>query len=128
MSHLLFRRKTVIGAALLLAAAGTVTAQTKADAPQRCIQISRIDHTKVVDNQNILFYMRGGKVYNNHLPHPCSTLSFGRAFKFATSQSQLCSVDIISVIESSTGDEIAGAKCGLGMFVPVSPQPKAHKD
>ncbi len=126
----LSRGKMVFGTAALLintCVFGAV-ANSEADGVHRCIPISSIRRTEVVDDQNILFYMNNKKIYNNHLPYRCNGLAFGKAFKYATSQSQLCNVDIISVIQSTTGDVLPGASCGLGMFVPAGPTKKSPKD
>ena len=63
--------------------------------------------------------MRDGTVLKNTLPHSCPSLGFEKAFTYATSLSQLCSVDIISVIQQGGGPRI-GASCGLGTFVPTA--------
>jgi hypothetical protein len=134
MSHLL-QGKTLFRLFALLIAVDAIAAEPAPDAnantnpnsasnAQRCVQINTIRRTEVVDDQNILFHMRGNKVYNNRLPNRCPGLGLGRAFKYSTSSSQLCNVDIISVIESSTGRIVSGARCGLGMFVPVEPKKK----
>ncbi len=93
---------------------------------ERCIPISRIEHTKVVDDQTVLFMMKGGKVYKNQLPHRCIGLAQAKAFKYATSQSQLCNVDLITPFGHSTGEVVPGASCALGMFLPSAPEPKQH--
>ncbi|MFT3929148.1 MAG: hypothetical protein QM709_02520 [Spongiibacteraceae bacterium] len=86
---------------------------------ERCIQIKDIRRTEVVDNQNILFYVRNKKIYNNHLPHRCGGLAVGNAFQYETSQSELCNTDVIRVLNSTTGELLPGASCGLGVFEPV---------
>src|SRR5262245_2663678 len=42
--------------------------------PQECINVQSIDKHEAVDDQNLLFYMRGGRVYRNHLPRKCPGL------------------------------------------------------
>jgi hypothetical protein len=128
--------RTCIGASALLLAlnahgADDVSKKSTANSAgrgnaERCIQISRIDHTQVVDDQNIVFHMRGGKAYNNSLPERCIGLKAANAFKYSTSQSQLCNVDIISVWSQSVGEVVPGASCGLGMFEPIEGKKKAH--
>ena len=84
---------------------------------ETCIQVTRIRNSQVRSDNTIDFEMNGGKVYRNTLPYGCSGLGFEKAFAYKTSLSQLCSTDIIHVIDSS-GDR-RGASCGLGPFVPV---------
>ena len=82
----------------------------------RCIQTSRINDTRVHDDQTIDFHLLGGDVYRNTLPHRCPSLGFEERFAYRTNSSQLCSVDVITVLYS---DGTRGAGCGLGEFLPV---------
>ena len=86
--------------------------------PVTCVQISRIRETRVRDDQTIDFIMNGGQVYRNRLPNRCPQLGFEEAFSYKTSISQLCNVDIITVINRG-GSGINGPSCGLGEFQPV---------
>ena len=88
----------------------------------RCIQLRSIDSTRVRDDQTIDFYMLGNKVYRNRLPHSCPSLGFEEKFSYTTSLSELCSVDIITVLHSSPVTR--GASCGLGEFQPITGAPK----
>lgn len=114
----------VIGVSL--AAAGSYAADNPPPSAngERCIQIKDIHRTEVVDDQNILFYLRNKKVYNNHLPQRCGGLAFDKTFKYETSQSQLCDVDLIYPLTYAGGNLMPGAACGLGVFVPVEPKDK----
>ena len=115
-------------AALALATAGcsgnqpprTPPAMVPAGDPVNCVQTSQIRSTQVQDDQTIDFTMRNGQVFRNTLPNRCPGLGFSRAFSYSTSTSQLCSVDIITVIEQGGGPR-RGASCGLGQFVPAKP-------
>lgn len=89
-----------------------------------CIDISRIDSTKVLANNVIDFKMRGGKVYRNTLPANCSGLVFEDRFSYRTSTSRLCNVDIIRVLHSYGGQLEEGVGCGLGKFQPVERAPQ----
>ena len=82
----------------------------------RCIQTSRINDTRVHDDQTIDFHLLGGDVYRNTLPNRCPSLGFEERFAYSTSIGQLCSVDVITVLYS---DGTRGAGCGLGEFLPV---------
>lgn len=84
-----------------------------------CIPIAQIRSSLVRDDRTIDFEMSGGKVYRNTLPNRCPRLGFEEAFSYNTSLSQLCSSDIIYVLESLGGELRRGVGCGLGKFVPV---------
>jgi hypothetical protein len=90
-----------------------------------CITINQIRSTHVIDNQTIDFKMAGGKVYRNRLSQSCPGLGFEERFSYRTSQSQLCSVDIIRVLQSYGGRLEEGVGCGLGKFQPVEKVPTA---
>ena len=85
-----------------------------------CISLSRLDRTKVVDDSTILFYMLGPDVYVNKLRHKCPGLARTDAISYRTSLSRLCTVDIITGLRQSGGGFFPAARCGLGMFVPIS--------
>jgi hypothetical protein len=81
--------------------------------PVDCIDLSRIDRTRVRDNRTIDFTMRGREVYRNRLRQECSGLAFEDSFAYRTSLSRLCSVDLITVNRSGGG---VGPTCALGSF------------
>ncbi len=87
--------------------------------PVRCVSLSQIRSTNVVDNSTIDFKMAGGKTYRNSLPHSCPGLKFEDRFLYRTSQSQLCNVDIVRVLHDYGGRLQEGVGCGLGKFQPV---------
>ncbi len=95
-----------------------------ADAPARtCVLLQNIRETRVINDQTIDFYLRDGKVLRNTLPNRCPNLGVERAFTYATSITQLCNVDIITVINQGGGNML-GARCGLGKFTPYDPPPR----
>jgi len=85
--------------------------------PVDCVLLQNIQSTRVHGDSTIDFHLRGGKVYRNTLPQSCPMLGFEQRFLYQTSLSQLCSVDIITVLQSP--DLTRGASCGLGQFQPV---------
>ncbi len=85
-----------------------------------CINFRNIRGTQVIDDQTIDFHVTGNKVYRNTLPNRCPQLGFQRAFAYQTSISQLCSMDVITVIVPGSGP-MTGASCGLGKFTPIKP-------
>ena len=86
--------------------------------PVSCVYIPSIQNTEVRDDRTIDFIMNGNKVYRNTLPNSCPSLGFERRFMYKTSLSQLCSVDIITVLYNSPNLS-RGASCGLGKFQPM---------
>ncbi len=106
---------------------------------ERCIPIRSIQNTHVIDDRNILFYMRGKQVYLNQLPRRCGGLGMQRRFMYETSLSQLCDLDTITVLNAFGGGFTRGATCGLGLFHPITeedadalrnaepPQPEAEE-
>jgi hypothetical protein len=91
-----------------------------------CLQMPNIRQTMVRDDQTIDFIMRDGRWFRNTLPMRCPQLGFERAFSYQTSITQLCNVDIITVIVQGAGTR-RGASCGLGKFTPIEPIRPAKK-
>lgn len=89
--------------------------------PQDCITVSRIDQTEALDDQNILFRMRGNQVFRNHLPRKCPGLERENRIAYRTSAGRLCSIDTITVLEQFGVGFRDGFTCRLGEFVPLSP-------
>lgn len=87
--------------------------------PVNCIQLRSIRSTNVRDGSTIDFIMNGGKAYRNTLPYSCPSLGFEKRFLYKTSLSQLCSVDIITVLWNGGTGLQPGASCGLGEFQPM---------
>jgi hypothetical protein len=110
------------------AAAATASATPKEPGTQSCLMLSQIDSSNVMDDKTIIFRMRSGtpRYYKNTLPYRCSGLGFNEAFSYKTSINQLCSVDIIHVLEN-VGGVREGMSCGLGDFVPYTPPEKIKK-
>ena len=92
---------------------------TETGKPENCIPLRQISETRVHGDRTIDFIMTGRKVYRNTLPYACPGLGFEERFSYATSLSQLCSVDIITVLYSTRVLQ-RGASCGLGPFQPVT--------
>ncbi|WP_249171827.1 hypothetical protein [Erythrobacter sp. JK5] len=86
---------------------------------ESCISRSQIRNTLVRSDQVIDFEMLGGKTYRNVLRSPCPRLGFEEAFTYTTSTNQLCTPEIIYVLEEIGGKLSRGPGCGLGRFVPV---------
>ena len=115
---------TVLALAATVSVAGARDRNAVPDAtpigdPVDCVQLTNIRSTQVHGDSTIDFHMNGGKIYRNTLPNSCPSLGFEERFSYKTSLSQLCSVDIIRVLQSYGGSLQEGAGCGLGKFQPV---------
>jgi hypothetical protein len=86
--------------------------------PVHCISLNQIRQTRVRSDKIIDFYVGNRKIMRNELPHSCPSLGFEERFLYKTSLSQLCSVDMITVLHSAGGLSL-GASCGLGKFQPM---------
>jgi len=118
----MFNKFRAVGACLLgLFLFTGVVADEQDDAmAKRCIGLIRIDKTEVIDDQTILFYMRGGEIYKNALPHRCIGLQNERTFMYRTTISELCDLDVVTVLYNQGFGFTPGASCGLGRFYPIS--------
>ena len=81
-----------------------------------CLEINRIDHTRVLNDHQILFYMNGRqdghKVWINNLSNRCSTLTSQDGFAWVSSLPKYCdNLEIIRVLRT-------GQTCMLGAFTP----------
>jgi hypothetical protein len=102
---------------MLLAAASAQADSAKGN--DVCLDIDHVDHTVVVDDQTILYYMRGGKIWKNTLQRQCSSLKFEQGFVEDIRGGEVCSNrQTIRVIQT-------GALCSLGAFTPYTPPPKS---
>ncbi len=87
---------------------------------ERCISVSRLRSTHAVDDRTMLFYMRGGDTYLNVLSHNCPGLKRQNRISYKVIAGRLCSVDVITVLESFGGGLSPGISCGLGQFYGIS--------
>jgi len=116
-------------AATVVVAASAVAQNDLADVegafdrtPQNCILVSSIDETDAVDDQNLIFRMRGNKVFRNHLPRKCPGLERENRIAYEVRNARLCSIDTITVLEQRFGVGLQGGfTCRLGEFIPLSP-------
>lgn len=84
-----------------------------------CVPLPQLRESRVRDDSTIDFVGTGKRAWRNTLPASCPGLGSERRFSYETSLSQLCSTDIIYVLQYY-GDKLQrGAGCGLGKFVPV---------
>jgi len=83
---------------------------------QRCLSSRPIRKTEVLDDQNILFYMRGAAIYLNHLPKPCKKLAQSGRFLYRTTVARLCKSDMITILRDTGLGLSTGRSCKLGTF------------
>jgi len=77
-----------------------------------CLDVNRIDHTQVLSDHQILFYMYGKKIWVNNLTNRCATLTSQDGFVWESSIPKYCdNLETIRVIRS-------GEVCLLGAFTP----------
>jgi hypothetical protein len=95
----------------------SVPVATPIGKPVSCISLTSIRESRVRSDSIIDFKTNGNKWYRNTLPNSCPSLGFEERFAYKTSLNQLCSVDIITVLQSPGISR--GASCGLGQFQPV---------
>jgi hypothetical protein len=89
------------------------------DEPLKCISITRINRTEIIDTQTIAFHMRNGDIYVNRLDRACRGLTPGKPFSYSTPTGQICSVDTITILENFGAGLSRGAFCALGEFAPA---------
>ncbi|WP_419808107.1 hypothetical protein [Sphingomonas sp.] len=114
--------------ALLLAALSVAPAAARERVPAAmptgpavtCLNITQLRESRVRDDRTIDFYTSGRRVYRVTLPQACPQLGFEQRFSYETSLSQLCSTDIITVLQSYGGSLGRGASCGMAPFQPVT--------
>ncbi|OWK33256.1 hypothetical protein [Sphingomonas dokdonensis] len=95
-----------------------VPAATPTGKAESCIPIRNIRESLVRSDRIIDFRVNGNRYYRVTLPNSCPNLGFERRFSYATSLSQLCAQDIITVFSQTP--PMAGASCGLAPFQPVT--------
>lgn len=86
---------------------------------KNCIPITSIRESEVRDDWTIDFHTGGRQWYRVTLPQRCYSLSTYRTFSYQTSLSELCSTDIITVIETGGAGSGPRGSCGLGAFQPI---------
>jgi hypothetical protein len=93
--------------------------------PHDCVVTQSISRTEILDDQTIIFYMRGKNVaYRNYLPKKCPGLKRWERFAYRVQGGRLCNIDTITVLEtalSGAGFD-QGFTCRLGDFHPLSPE------
>jgi hypothetical protein len=126
--------KAIAGASFLLASVAAVAAvdheadlhkmlgnRVQAGPPVDCLNISTITNSYVVDHTAILYEVAGGDMYVNRPQTGAASLDRNKVLVTDTHIPQLCSVDTVDLVDSTTG--IRSGFVGLGEFVPYK---RAH--
>lgn len=93
----------------------------KPEGAENCVSLSQIRKTRIVDDQTIIFYMRGSDIYINRLPRRCAGLKRSDGYSYETSLTRLCNTDIIRVLQRFGGAFPRPQNaCGLGFFQPTT--------
>ena len=121
---MMHKRVCILAAACLVLSLSPFAAALGDDPPEeggeRCVNMRTVSRTEIIDDQTILFYMRGGEIYRNYLPHRCSGLAREERFSYSTTISRLCDMDTITVLYNYGVGLSSGPSCGLGKFYPIS--------
>lgn len=93
-------------------ASGSPASNSPASSSMVCLDARLIDHTKILNDHQILFYMKGREVWVNNLPNSCSALRYDEGFTWVSSDPQYC--DNLETIKVRP----TGQPCLLGKFTP----------
>jgi hypothetical protein len=104
---------------LLVVGIGPAAAQSD-PGPERCISLNRVDRTEVIDDRTLIFHMRNGTIYLNHLERECPGLRREERFMYSPTGNRLCDVDTITVLEQWGFGLTRGFTCGLAEFHPIT--------
>ena len=96
--------------ALALLEAREPTGETR-----RCLSLSQFDQVIAVDERTLLFRSGARTYYVNKTRNRCmGATNFAHRFQYTVTGSQLCSIDMIEIVESSGGFRVGS--CALGEF------------
>lgn len=107
-----------LAAALMCCIAPAVIADEQSAEPEtlRCINARSIRRTEVINDDYVVFWVQGRRLYLNELPKSCTGLSQDRRFSFETTTRSLCARDKIRILKESARGIYEGRSCSLGRF------------
>src|SRR5690606_41309320 len=88
-----------LGAASAQNSAAEREAAAVIEKPERCIALNRLDSTEVIDDRTIVFHMRDGSLYLNHLDRVGPSLKREERFIYSPTGNRLCTIDTVTVLE-----------------------------
>ena len=117
-------KPAVLAAVLAVATLGGAPRSSgqEGGAEQSCVYMGDVRRTMVLDDNNILFYMRNGATYQNHLRNTCFMLRSANRFSYGSSTlRRLCVGDLIQVLPDSSfgGAPFPMATCTLGTYLQI---------
>src|SRR5262245_34461780 len=117
-------KPALLAGALAVVAVGGATRSSGQDAAaaQTCVYMADVRRTTILDDNNILFTMRNGTVYQNRLRSTCFMLKNANRFTYgASALRRLCVGDLIQVLPESSfgGTAFPMATCTLGNDLPI---------
>ncbi len=89
-----------------------------AGAPVDCIQMREIRSSRIFDRTAILYEMNNGTFYLNRPKAGASSLRWSQILVTKTHGSQLCSIDVIRLVDSAS--QVQMGFVGLDKFIPYS--------
>lgn len=87
---------------------------TRTGETETCLIAHRIRDVRILNDHQILFRMYGGGAYLQE-PASCPTLRRDQALQYRVSGSQLCSMDIITLLDTGSSLMFDGT-CGFSEF------------
>jgi hypothetical protein len=96
-----------------------VLAGRTAGRPQSCVMLTQLRGNKTYGEGVIVFEGQTDRtIYVNRPPAGCPELGWDRALRTRTTTGQLCSNDIVTVFDPTSGMQYGS--CSLGDFVPYT--------
>ncbi len=103
--------------AAFAAAAGSLAKDAAPAGKPVCLEVNRIDHTEVLNDREILFYMNNGQIWVNNFSSPCRSLTREDGWVWESRIDRYCdNLESIRVIRT-------GEVCLLGAFTPYRKAP-----
>jgi hypothetical protein len=116
-------KPALLACALAVTALGNAPSSgQQAATEQSCVYMGDVRRTAILDDNNILFYMRNGTIYQNHLRNTCFMLRSANRFTYGSSAlRRLCVGDLIQVLPESSfgGAPFPMATCNLGTYLQI---------
>jgi hypothetical protein len=93
-----------------------ITAGRTAGTPVDCIYLNQISSTEIIADTAIIYRMNNGTIYVNRPDSGATFLDRSDILVTDTHSPQLCNVDIVRLIDSTS--RMPNGSVGLGKFVP----------
>ncbi len=97
----------------------TLLAQDSDGYPQakRCLSVQKLHRTRIIDENHVVFELRGGRYYLAQLEHRCPGLTKNSTVSFVHRSSKVCAKDGIRGVPLTGGFT---PSCQLPNFLPVT--------